>query len=95
MRRENQYYVSRPTSSILHWTLNAHLVYFVAICEPPTQEDYQNGLTKKQLVMELDYRTWKVSDNHVKFGDVENIISCIIIHVSCRIQLSATASNDQ
>ncbi|CAG8498434.1 10676_t:CDS:2 [Paraglomus occultum] len=31
----------------------------LSICEPPTQEDYQQGLTKKQLVMELDYHTWK------------------------------------
>ncbi|RKP24977.1 Nse4 C-terminal-domain-containing protein [Syncephalis pseudoplumigaleata] len=29
------------------------------LCMPPTNENYQQGLTKKQLVMELDPVTWK------------------------------------
>ena len=30
--------------------------------EPPTEEDYKNGLRKKQFVMELDVNTWKVAN---------------------------------
>ncbi|RKP10524.1 Nse4 C-terminal-domain-containing protein [Thamnocephalis sphaerospora] len=32
----------------------------LACCLPPTSDDYQRGLTKKQLVLELDPPTWKV-----------------------------------
>lgn len=30
------------------------------ITEQPTQEDYKEGLKKRQIVMEFDMTTWKV-----------------------------------
>ena len=30
------------------------------LCEQPTQDDYENDLTKHQLVMEFDMNVWKV-----------------------------------
>lgn len=30
-------------------------------CEPPSDEDYQQGLMKKQLILDLDPFTWQVS----------------------------------
>ncbi|KAJ2774988.1 hypothetical protein IWQ56_000329 [Coemansia nantahalensis] len=31
----------------------------IEACEPPQQEDYQSGLTKKQLIFTLDQATWR------------------------------------
>ncbi|KZT19054.1 hypothetical protein NEOLEDRAFT_1246067 [Neolentinus lepideus HHB14362 ss-1] len=31
----------------------------ILLCEPPTEDDYQNGLKKRQLVMEFDQATWR------------------------------------
>ncbi|EJD03215.1 uncharacterized protein FOMMEDRAFT_140916 [Fomitiporia mediterranea MF3/22] len=31
----------------------------IMLVEPPTDEDYKEGLTKKQLILELDITTWK------------------------------------
>ncbi|KAJ2615903.1 hypothetical protein H4S08_001015 [Coemansia sp. RSA 1365] len=31
----------------------------IEACEPPQQEDYQSGLTKKQLIFALDQPTWR------------------------------------
>jgi len=31
----------------------------LTLCEPPTSDDYAQGLIKKQLVMEIDMDTWK------------------------------------
>ncbi|RHZ44827.1 hypothetical protein Glove_709g6 [Diversispora epigaea] len=31
----------------------------LSLCEPPTQEDYNAGLIKKQLVLGIDMKTWK------------------------------------
>ncbi|KAJ1833808.1 hypothetical protein IWW55_007296 [Coemansia sp. RSA 2706] len=31
----------------------------IEACEPPQQEDYQSGLTKKQLIFTLDQPTWR------------------------------------
>lgn len=33
---------------------------FSDLCEPPGDEDYAEGVKKKQMVMELDVATWKV-----------------------------------
>lgn len=30
---------------------------------PPTEEDYGEGLAKKQMIMELDMETWRVRLN--------------------------------
>lgn len=35
------------------------------VVEPPDEEDYKKGLRKKQMVMELDVETWKVSDMRI------------------------------
>ena len=39
----------------------ANIQPMVELTEPPTAEDYQSGLLKKQMVMELDMATWRVS----------------------------------
>ncbi|KAJ2015782.1 hypothetical protein GGI01_001913 [Coemansia sp. RSA 376] len=31
----------------------------IEACEPPQQDDYQSGLTKKQLIFSLDQATWR------------------------------------
>ncbi|KAJ2557976.1 hypothetical protein EV175_001036, partial [Coemansia sp. RSA 1933] len=31
----------------------------IEACEPPQQDDYLSGLTKKQLIFSLDYATWR------------------------------------
>ncbi|KAJ2819618.1 hypothetical protein FBU31_005470 [Coemansia sp. 'formosensis'] len=31
----------------------------IEACEPPQQDDYQSGLTKKQLIFSLDQSTWR------------------------------------
>ncbi|KAI0364647.1 hypothetical protein BV20DRAFT_974214 [Pilatotrama ljubarskyi] len=31
----------------------------IMLCEQPTQEDYENGLVKHQIVMEFDMETWR------------------------------------
>ncbi|CAG8635812.1 14148_t:CDS:2 [Acaulospora morrowiae] len=31
----------------------------LSLCEPPTAEDYNNGLLKKQLIMGIDMNTWR------------------------------------
>ncbi|KAJ2484832.1 hypothetical protein EV174_002133 [Coemansia sp. RSA 2320] len=31
----------------------------IEACEPPQQDDYQSGLTKKQLIFSLDHATWR------------------------------------
>lgn len=36
------------------------LTLFVEVVEQPTPQDYADGLTKKQLVLELDMPTWRV-----------------------------------
>ncbi|KAK3822842.1 MAG: Nse4 C-terminal-domain-containing protein [Benniella sp.] len=37
----------------------ANIQPMVELTEPPTAEDYQSGLLKKQMVMELDMTTWR------------------------------------
>ena len=38
------------------------LTYFYPdMCEPPSDEDYQGGLKKQQMVLEFDMATWSVS----------------------------------
>ncbi|KAF9191964.1 nuclear protein [Haplosporangium sp. Z 11] len=37
----------------------ANIQPMVELTEPPTAEDYQSGLLKKQMVMELDMETWR------------------------------------
>lgn len=39
----------------------ANIQPMVELTEPPTAEDFRSGLQKKQIVMELDMATWKVS----------------------------------
>jgi len=29
------------------------------VCEPPSDDDYAQGVAKKQMVMELDEETWR------------------------------------
>ncbi|CAJ0909073.1 18487_t:CDS:2 [Entrophospora sp. SA101] len=38
---------------------NINIRVIAALCEPPTSDDYAQGLIKKQLVMEIDMDTWK------------------------------------
>lgn len=40
---------------------NANIQPMVELTEVPTAEDYQAGLLKKQMVMELDMAMWRVS----------------------------------
>jgi hypothetical protein len=35
--------------------------FIVALCEPPTSEDYAQGLIKKQLIKAIDMDIWKVN----------------------------------
>ncbi|KAJ2160280.1 hypothetical protein GGF46_002392 [Coemansia sp. RSA 552] len=44
----------------------------IEACEPPQQEDYQSGLTKKQLIFTLDLATWR------EIIDVYGIEACAI-----------------
>ncbi|KAJ1665160.1 hypothetical protein IW140_003567 [Coemansia sp. RSA 1813] len=44
----------------------------IEACEPPQQDDYLSGLTKKQLIFSLDHSTWR------EITDVYNIKSSII-----------------
>lgn len=37
---------------------------FIVTTEQPTAEDYQEGLKKRQIVMEFDIATWKVRCSH-------------------------------
>ena len=39
--------------------------FLLVACEEPSDEDRANDLGKKQLVMELDMATWKVSSFHI------------------------------
>ena len=32
----------------------------LGLCEPPKEKDYEDGLRKNQMVLELDIETWKV-----------------------------------
>jgi preprotein translocase subunit Sss1 len=34
-------------------------LYHLECCLPPTNEEYQMGLTKKQIIFDLDPPTWK------------------------------------
>jgi hypothetical protein len=36
------------------------LSYLLVACEPPTEQDYAEGLKKNQLVFEFDMPTWEV-----------------------------------
>jgi hypothetical protein len=38
----------------------ANMQPMVELCETPTAEDYQGGLLKKQMVMDIDMATWRV-----------------------------------
>ena len=42
-------------------------VLFADSCKAPTEEDYNNGARKQQIVMELDMETWKVGLHHPSF----------------------------
>ncbi|KAJ1784394.1 hypothetical protein LPJ59_006368 [Coemansia sp. RSA 2399] len=44
----------------------------IEACEPPQQDDYLSGLTKKQLIFSLDYVTWR------EIADVYSIKKSII-----------------
>ncbi|KAJ2662007.1 hypothetical protein IWW48_002066 [Coemansia sp. RSA 1200] len=44
----------------------------IEACEPPQQEDYLSGLTKKQIIFSLDHATWR------ELVDVYNIRSSVI-----------------
>ncbi|KAJ2402350.1 hypothetical protein GGI23_000772 [Coemansia sp. RSA 2559] len=44
----------------------------IEACEPPQQDDYLSGLTKKQLIFSLDYATWR------EIADVYRIKKSII-----------------
>ncbi|KAJ2847731.1 hypothetical protein J3B02_004102 [Coemansia erecta] len=44
----------------------------IEACEPPQQDDYQMGLTRKQLIFSLDQSTWR------EIIDVYNISECAI-----------------
>ena len=37
-------------------------------CQPPTDSDYAEGLKKRQIVMEFDMATWKVSPEQPCMG---------------------------
>lgn len=41
-------------------------------CSPPTQDDFQKGVKKKQIVMELDANTWQLMIS--KFNIEEPVI---------------------
>jgi hypothetical protein len=37
------------------------ILYKTDFCEQPNDQDYADGIKKKQMVLELDMPTWKVS----------------------------------
>lgn len=44
----------------LHQEKDSHFALIV-LCDQPTDEDYRDGVKKRQIVMELDMATWRVS----------------------------------
>ncbi|KAI9298130.1 hypothetical protein K502DRAFT_299990 [Neoconidiobolus thromboides FSU 785] len=34
-------------------------ILMLSAASAPTKDDYQNGLKKKQIIMELDYQSWE------------------------------------
>lgn len=47
------------TSLLLHRLLHIRVI---VRCEPPDEEDYKAGVTRRQIVMEFDMQTWKVGE---------------------------------
>ena len=44
---------------MLAWILS--LINTLDMCEQPNDQDYADGLKKRQMVMEFDMTTWRVS----------------------------------
>jgi hypothetical protein len=69
-RIKNRSYVSEQLS------LCYFLMFYIVLCEPPSQADYDDGLKKQQHIMELDMETWRVRCSDISLLCLTNCSLC-------------------